>query len=76
MTYCYECEDPVMGGVVPTTCDCIECICPYCWDQYLKNPDWDHCPECSTKFEKDSWKLYDKFANCELLDIINFDKKC
>jgi len=31
--YCYECGEKLVGGVTPTTCECIECYCAGCWDR-------------------------------------------
>lgn len=30
--HCHECGTKLVGGLTPTTCDCIECYCGGCWD--------------------------------------------
>ncbi len=29
--YCNKCGTKLVGGVVPTACDCVECFCDGCW---------------------------------------------
>ena len=73
--YCYECGEKLVGGVVPTTCECIECYCEKCWTSlfegeiqiqetvYVKKGD---------KFEKLNKKLFEKVSvspkcpNCDI----------
>ena len=34
--HCYICGSKLIGGLVPTCCDEIECLCYGCWDDILK----------------------------------------
>ena len=34
--YCYKCDEKICGGVVPTTCKCIECYCETCWRELFQ----------------------------------------
>ena len=31
--YCETCGEKLIGGIVPTSCDCVECYCTTCWKQ-------------------------------------------
>ena len=34
--YCFSCGEKLVGGIVPTTCNCIECFCWMCWKAMFK----------------------------------------
>ncbi len=34
--YCYICAEKIVGGVVPTCCNEIECLCWGCWERLLE----------------------------------------
>ena len=34
--YCDICDEKIHGGIIPTTCECIESICRPCWKSFFK----------------------------------------
>ncbi len=35
--YCHFCSEKLFGGIVPTCCDNIECICDACYESVMSN---------------------------------------
>lgn len=35
--FCFGCDEKLVGGIVPTTCSCIECFCNQCWNNLFKD---------------------------------------
>jgi hypothetical protein len=58
--YCYSCDEKLIGGVVSSKCDCIECFCQKCWDTLFES-----------KFEIVSDVVYYKNKGCETFSSIN-----
>ena len=34
--YCADCGEKLVGGIVPNSCDCVECYCSKCWENLFQ----------------------------------------
>ncbi len=64
--YCDTCGEKLMGGVVPTTCNCVECFCQGCWDRLFDQKNYietkEKCYRLNTEtkeFEEIPTPLYE-----------------
>lgn len=79
--FCFICDNKLGGGITPTTCDCIESCCDYCWSQlfetqyetvnepyYKKGLAGEYILETKElKIEKDDQRVFCPHCNTEFL---------
>lgn len=71
--YCYSCSEKLVGGIVSTRCDCIECFCQKCWDDLYKPKFKVVSKVVYCKNKDDTFSVLDKNLY-RVLEKINVEK--